>query len=222
MDLLKILRSFEEFIFEVTSWLFFYPRTLARIFLRPLATMDYSDREQAETDEGRYDDALSPPLLLLVTLVLANGIAWAAHVPKPTATTELSRILMASQQNLLLFRSLIFSLIPLVAALTLLRRQGRPVSRETLRGPFYAQCYLAAPCALAVSLGGVLVQRGEATSAAGAAVVAAATVWFLVIQTRWFSRRLSIGLLRAAATAGWAFVRAVAYLLAILLPIALF
>lgn len=65
MDLLKILRSFEEFIFEATSWLIFYPMTLWRVLRDPLAAMDYSDREQADSDERRYDDTLSPPLFLL-------------------------------------------------------------------------------------------------------------------------------------------------------------
>ena len=49
MDLLKILRSFEEFLFEAVSWLVFYPLTLWRILRGPLAAMDYSDREQSDS-----------------------------------------------------------------------------------------------------------------------------------------------------------------------------
>ena len=82
MDFLKILRSFEEFVFEATSWLIFYPLTMWRILRRPLATMEYSDREQSDTDDKRYDDALSPPLVLLATIVLWNLIGIEAHVPE--------------------------------------------------------------------------------------------------------------------------------------------
>lgn len=59
MELLKILRSFEEFLFEAISWLIFYPLTLWRVLRDPLAAMEYSDREQADAEERRYDDALS-------------------------------------------------------------------------------------------------------------------------------------------------------------------
>ena len=140
MDLLKILRSFEEFLFEAVSWLVFYPLTLWRILRGPLAAMDYSDREQSDSEERRYDDALSPPLFLLATIVLTNLLSMALHVPPPPEATDLSRVVYASQQNLVLFRSLAFSLIPLVAAVTLLRHEKKRISRETLRAPFYAQC----------------------------------------------------------------------------------
>lgn len=221
LDLLKILRSFEEFIFEATTWLVFYPLTLWRIVRRPLDTMEYSDRQQSQPDDRRYDDALSPPLVLLVTVVIANLIAAAAHVPPPPGTSELTRALIASQQNLVLFRSLVFSLIPLVAAATLLRRQGQAMSRETLRAPFYAQCYLAAPSAAFVSAGGVIFQRPDISNLLGLAIICGGTLWFLIVQTRWFRSRLAVSWLNAAATTVWAMVRAMIYLVVILIPVAL-
>lgn len=60
MDFMKLLKSFEDFIFEAASWLIFYPLTLWRIMMHPLKTMDYSDREQSDGAEHSYDDALSP------------------------------------------------------------------------------------------------------------------------------------------------------------------
>ena len=36
MDFVKILRAFEEFLYEVLTWLLFYPRTLWRVTRRPL------------------------------------------------------------------------------------------------------------------------------------------------------------------------------------------
>lgn len=81
MDLLKILRSFEELLFEAMTWLYFYPRTMLRIVARPMTAMAYSDREEGQPEDLRYDDALSPPVLLIITLALANAIGWAVHVP---------------------------------------------------------------------------------------------------------------------------------------------
>jgi hypothetical protein len=221
LDLLKILRSFEEFLFEATSWLIFYPMTLWRVLRDPLAAMDYSDREQADPDERRYDDALSPPLFLLATLVLINLLLVAAHAPPPPGTSTLVRTLTESPQNLVLFRSLAFSLIPLVAAASLLHRQGRRISRETLRAPFYAQCYLAALCAAFVSIGGLIFQRPEVANGIGGAIIVAGFLWFQWVQTRWFRRRLNLGWVKAAAVALWATVRALAFLLVLLIPLAL-
>ncbi|MDB5452182.1 MAG: hypothetical protein JWO33_760, partial [Caulobacteraceae bacterium] len=47
------------------------------------------------------------------------------------------------------------------------------------------------------------------------------TLWFLVVQTRWFRKQLAVSWLNAGVTATWATLRALAYLVVILIPIAL-
>ncbi len=222
MDLLKILRSFEELLFEAMTWLYFYPRTMLRIIARPISTMAYSDREEGQPEDQRYDDSLSPPVLLIITLVIANAVGWAVHAPQPAGAAPLSKMIFDSQQNLLMFRCLLFGLTPLVVTLTLLRKQGQVVSRRTLRRPFYAQCYLASPVALTVSLGLMAVQRNTpGFMALGLAVILASTAWLLTAETRWMARHLKTSLVRAAVMAASAIVRALFYMLLILLPVAL-
>lgn len=210
MDFLKILRSFEEFVFEAMSWLIFYPLTMWRIVRRPLATMDYSDREQTDTDEKRYDDALSPPLVLLATIVLWNFIAIEAHVPDLEATSATMKVVTASEQNLILFRSLVFSLVPLISAASLVHRQGKRLSRDTLRAPFYAQCYLAAPCATFISLGGIILQRADIPNILGLTTMMAGAAWFLIIQAIWFRQKLATSYFKSATIGLWAVTRALA------------
>lgn len=221
MDFMKLLRSFEEFLFEAATWLMFYPLTVWRIMTRPLTTMAYSDTEQADDDEARYDDALSPPLLLLITVVLVHLIEAALHVEAGVPKSSLGRAIFASTQNLATFRGLAFSLVPLVAATTLLRRQKRPLSRNTLRAPFYAQCYLATPCAIIIGLGASSIQRPEISNAVGYTLITVGAAWFLITQTRWFSERLAVSLPRAAMIAIGALLQALLYLLLILIPVAL-
>ena len=222
MDFMKLLRSFEEFLFEAASWLVFYPLTLWRVLVRPLETMAYSDAEQADDETGRYDDSLTPPLFLLVTVVLMSGIAMAAHVPRPPGTGSLQHAIFDSPQNAALFRALIFSLIPLLAAVVLLRRQGVRLSRESLRPPFYAQCYLAGPTAVFLNGGGVIFQRHDISNVYGLGLMLVGLAWFLTAQTRWFASRLGIGPLKAAGLAVWALVLALVSLVVIILPVALF
>lgn len=222
MDFMKLLRSFEEFLFEATSWLVFYPLTFWRVLVHPLRTMAYSDAEQNDDETGRYDDALTPPLFLLVTVVLMNLIALAAHLPQTaTAGGALRHAVFDSPQNAALFRALVFSLIPLVAAVTLVRKQGAKLSRESLRPPFYAQCYLAGPCAVFVLGGGVIFMRHDLPNLAGLALMLAGVAWFLTAQTRWFAGHLGIGRLRAAGVAVGALVLAWVIFLAIMIPVAL-
>lgn len=218
---MKLLRSFEDFIFEAVSWLIFYPLTVWRIVTRPLTTMAYSDGEQGETEARRYDEALSPPLLLLVTVVLVDAVANALHFADLKATSQTTAALLASPQNLTLFRAGVFSLLPLVAATTLLRRTNVPLSRETLRPPFYAQCYLATPCSLILGVGQAIFHRNDVPDAVGVAVGIAGAAWFLVTQTRWFHSRLGVSWVNAGLTTAWAVLRAAAFLFVILLPVAL-
>lgn len=116
-------------------------------------------------------------------------------------------------------RAVAFSLIPLAAAMIFLRRTGVKLSRETLRPPFFAQCYLATPCCLAMGVGFILARRSELPSAAGQALIAAAAAWFIVTQARWFKSRLNIGWLNAGATTIWALICAFGYLIVLAAPL---
>lgn len=200
MDLMKLLRSLEEFVFETIALLFFYPKTLLRITRKPLQTMQYAEQEEATGKGNPYDDAVSPPLLLLLTLLITNGVGLALHVPQPPDATPLARALLDSPQNLLMFRSLLFSIIPLSAAVLLLRGLRQNISRSSLRQPFFAQCYLASPFALVVSLAMIVGQtsaRGAGTAGTIACLVAFA--WMVVVQSVWLRRRLDIRWFKALA-----------------------
>ncbi|WP_395942917.1 hypothetical protein [Brevundimonas sp.] len=153
-------------------------------------------------------------------LLERNLISAAAHLPPPDATSEALKTIAANQQNLVLFRSLMFSLVPLVAAASLVRRQGKKLSRQTLRAPFYAQCYLAALCAASLAAGEIFLQRSDLNNAIGWAIIGVGLVWFLNVQSAWFARKLSISRWRGALIAFWATARAFVYLVLVMIPIA--
>ncbi|RZJ27826.1 MAG: hypothetical protein EON85_10405, partial [Brevundimonas sp.] len=74
MNVLTILRSVEELLYEVMSWLLFYPRTLFMTLTHPLRTMRYSDGEQRDKPDQQYLETLSPPLFLVLSILLAHGL----------------------------------------------------------------------------------------------------------------------------------------------------
>lgn len=186
MNAMKILQSVEELLYEVMSWLLFYPRTLFMTLRRPIATMRYSDAEQRDKPEKQYLETLSPPLFLVLSILLAHGLELAVGVGIEAHRSQISRIITSSDQSLLAFRAVMFSLHPLVFAWAWLKLSGRKIDRDTLRPPFFAQCYLAGATSILVSLGSMGVSDARTwTTVLGVLVVLAATVWYVRIQHLW-------------------------------------
>ena len=210
MDFIRIIRSLEELLYEVMTWLVFYPRTMWRIVATPGRMMRYSDAEQADASDKQYTDTLSPPLFLMLTILIGHGIGLGLGTQKPEATTAMAKTLFESEQNKLIAGSLLFSLFALMGATTAVARRGLTLDRTTLRGPFYSQCYLTAPFALAQSVASMLATLpARGTGLAAAAVVLAGVVWYLCVETMWFGLELDLGGGRAFLVAAWAFLKAV-------------
>lgn len=202
MDFLKILRSVEELLYEVISWLVFYPKTLWMTATGPLRTMAYSDREQQDKPEQQYLETLSPPLFLVLSILIAWGIERAAHLSLPPSHTDLGRLVQASSQNLLIFRALAYSLFPLLFATAGLKIAGRQLNRESLRAPFFAQCYLGGAMAIGTGLGTTAIRfPGEVLTFVGLGLILIVWGWYLTVQWRWLRRIEGVGPVRAAVWA---------------------
>ena len=211
-----MLRSFEEFLFELLSWIIYYPLTLWRVITRPLQTVSYSDEEQRDSAAERYTDTLSPPLFLLVTIILVHAFELATDAPAIQAKTAAARLITASDENLVLIRSFLFGMLPLFAAWRHVSARKLALDRKHLRPVFYGHCYPAGAFALTLSLS-IAVSRlsfPESHLAAGLAVLISIG-WYLIVQTLLFRRSLHTGTARAAWLAARAFVEAVLVVLLI-------
>ena len=193
MDFVKILRAFEEFLYEVLTWLLFYPRTLWRVTRRP---------EQHDKAEKQYDDAISPPLFLILTVLIAHLLELSVH--QNATFREGFRSMFQTDQTFLLLRCVVYGLYPLVFAGAVLRRLNVPLDRDSLRAPFFAQCYLTAPFALGFSIAaiGFRMQNPEVV-VASVVLALAALAWFLAAQTRWIKERAGWSTVRASWLAAW-------------------
>lgn len=217
MNFFSLLKSLDELLYEVMSWLIFYPVTLWRTLVHPLRMMDYSDIEQGDAADEQYTDTLSPPLFLLLTLIIGHAIelslvGQAVEVGRKVGLSAL----ISDNSSLILLRTATFSLFPLVLAARLVRAQGKRLDRESLRAPFYAQCYLAAPFALMSGVSENLIRIAHPWSeAAGVFLYLFALLWFGSLQILWFRQYLESGVLRAFGHASQAMVEsllAVAFL----------
>lgn len=223
MDFIKIIRSLEEFLYEVMSWIIFYPRTILRILLHPTRMTTYSEAEQDDLPSDRFTDALSPPLLLMLTIVLTHGLELASGMKLPSFTGPVADLLIGNDANLLLFRALVFATIPLLVSWVALRRAGTEVDRVTLRAPFYGQCYLVTPFTLILSVGITLSRLDGLVAQSGQGMILLALGWFFVAQTQWFrlqqQRTLfrAVGMALLAVSIAFLAILAIAVILALLL-----
>jgi hypothetical protein len=216
---MKLLKSLEELLYELVSWLIFYPITMWRSVVRPLSMMRYADMELTDRPEDQYQDTLSPPLFLLITLLLSQGLS--ASLPSIYDPSEAAREL-GSGSNLLIARGVIFGIYPLCMAVTLLRSKTVSITRNSLRPPFFSQCYIAAPFAFLLVLGlDFLSMPQDQGRLAGIVTIMVALTWYSQAQSRWFMRDLGIGAARALALFVCAFLLAsvAAFLVALLIAL---
>jgi hypothetical protein len=208
MDFIKFIRSLEEFLYEVLAWILFYPRTLWMVIVHPIRSLQYTVGEERETLEEKYADTVSPPLFLMLTLIVAHLIEMLAHVRLPSEMAGQFGRLMASDQNLLIFRSLLFALFPLMFAAEQVALSRQSLTRQSLRTPFFGQCYLGSLLTLLLSIASI-VARMPTIQVAGWAIMAASFAWYVSVQAVWFSMTYGLSPLRSVAVALRALFKAV-------------
>lgn len=180
MDMMRLLRSLEEFLYELVGWLVFYPRTFWRVLCHPGAIARYTVVELQQEPERQFTETISPVLMLILSVVLAHAIEMVSRVPMLVPTSAAGKLLMGSEQGLLLTRSVVFCGYALVAALVTLRRQRQPITRDTLRAPFSVQAFLVSPFVVILSCGVLLARHeGEWMRIGGAALMLLACAWYL-------------------------------------------
>lgn len=206
MPFLQFLRSLDDLLYELMSWLIFFPVTLFRAIVRPLATMRYADRELSEDVDRQYDETLSPPQFLLVSLLISHFIELSVVGQSELVADKVGlAALVSDDTSLLLLRLAFFSFFPIIIAFNMVRHSGRRLTRDTLRDPFYAQCFPVGPFALALGVGTIAGQMHKPwVVIAGALLMLVSVVWFIAVQVLWFRQRLQIHPVKAIAIALWA------------------
>jgi hypothetical protein len=189
-----MMRALDELLYEIMSWLVFYPITLWRIIRHPAKMMDYADAELKDVESEQYTDTLNPPVFLLVTMLIAHAVELELIGEDPLVRSNVGLAgLISDDATLIVFRMAAFSVFPVIMAARLVRLRRVGINRKTLEPAFYAQCYPASLLALAISLGAVIVQiPWKGAYIAGHALQAGVLLWFLGIQAGWFARNLGV------------------------------
>ena len=197
---MKWLNSLDELLYEVMSWLLFFPITLGRAAFRPIATMSAISSQAMLPEEQQYAAVLSPPLFLALALLLSHMVATAlGQTDLIIASHHGLADLVNDNASALVLRVVVFAAFPLFLAARLVRHSKVALDRGSLRQPFYEQCYPAAVFALGLSLGVSLgSDRHPVVPVIGHWLAVLSLLNFWLVETRWFAKVLDIGYLRAA------------------------
>lgn len=188
MDFMRILRSLEEFLYEVMTWLVFYPRTFLWTVMRPVEVLEYSRAELRKPEDEQYQATISAPLFLMLSLVISHGVELALRLHPFDHVGRAGQALVGSDQNLIILRSMMFAVFPLMFAMKQVQDAKQPLTRKTLRGPFYGECYPASVFCLVFGIGGSLNLAWPDRHAIGVTIMAVAVVWYVLTQIVWFKR----------------------------------
>jgi len=202
MDFMRILQSLEEFLYEIMGWLVFYPRALWRTLWHPVAVAVYTGEQLKQPREEQFTEMVSPPLMLILTIVLAHLIELGTRHGAPVIDTVLGRELFSSEQMVIATRSVVFCFFGLFGAMAMLRHQRQPTNRESLRHPFYIHCYLLAPFALGLAIASTIMSFAKGDwILVGAALLVLSCLWYAWAQIAIYARLLKLSWWRAMATA---------------------
>jgi hypothetical protein len=201
MDFMKWLNSLDELLYEVMSWVIFFPLTLWRSLVRPIGVMAEIEREAALPDDERFNSVLSPPLFLTLALLLTHTITTAlGQVDQIIANHHGLADLVDDNASALALRVVVFAGFPIFLAARMVRKLGLRLSRHTLQQPFYEQCYPAAVFALGVGVGTSMTDyQNDTIPTIGHVVWASSLLNFWIVETRWFHHVLKRGYI----SAGW-------------------
>jgi hypothetical protein len=204
MDFMKILRSFEEFVYEVMTWLIFYPKTLWLTLRRPLSTMQELESEQQKQVDQQYLRAINPVLFLILSLLIVHAAELAAQDNLANFHKGSLPRMLQSDLNLLLMRSIFFGVFPLMFAVAFLRRTKQAIDRNSLRGPFVANCLTGSVFAGVISLASIGLRVPDDTVILISVLISAgALFWYVIVQSMWMKQRLALSAAPALGLSVW-------------------
>ena len=196
MPFLIFLKSFEVLLYEIMSWVVFYPRTLWRSCRQPLRMMKRSQEDLQLPPPDQFRDIISPPIFLLLTVLVAHAFEVAVVGNSPILDNGFGLAgLIQDNTSLILFRLIAFATLPIIAAAFGVAATGQPLDRITLQPLFYAQCFATTPVVLLCSIASTVSRlQGSTADLAADVMLSAAAVFYIGVETRWFSTEAKRGL----------------------------
>ncbi len=138
MNFFSILKSVEEFIYQLALWVILLPITIFVVLTRPLRMPAYVRRELAKDEKKEFGDLVSP-ILFWILLVIAPAffLIRQFYILPAAATTN--------PVNYLYYICTCFVAFLLTPALLIHIFEKKKIDREGFKRTFFLQCYLQSP-----------------------------------------------------------------------------
>jgi hypothetical protein len=182
MDFVAILRSLEALLFEIVSWLLFYPATLWEALRRPIALSRRASEEFALPQDARYEHFLSPPLFLVLSLILGQLLEGLSIGSIDQGLSNLMTPVLGGKVNLLAVTAVVAAVWPTIAAAFIFWNTHEPLNRTRMRDLFYQQCVLIAPFVFFLSLSEIVSTYGRYI---GVGALLLSALWYISVLTAW-------------------------------------
>jgi hypothetical protein len=154
MDPLKLLESIEEVLYRTALWVLLIPNTIITIVCRPYWIFSYVTEELEKEAGERFTDKVSPVLLwALVALspyVLVLDFLAKLSDSRVAKEVEWKALTSAPWSTRLIVVAVVALAGPLAFAKRSLLDLKISANRDTLRGPFFIQCYCFTPAYVAL------------------------------------------------------------------------
>jgi hypothetical protein len=204
MDILRVLQSVEDLIYQIVLWIVFIPKTFAKVICQPRWCHSYIAGELEKDPSRRFEAYMSPILFWTTTGIIPYllVIDYLSSVTQSRVAQEaaFSRFL-AFPWPTRLFIVAVFALGgPLGFSLLIERAKRRPLSRESLRPTFYAQCLCFTPAVLLLLPFVWITLRFDENIPGGSTEVVFNMSWIAFFG--WLSYAEAI-LIRAELNVGW-------------------
>jgi hypothetical protein len=157
--------------------------------------MKRTEAELKLPPEKQFRDVVSPPIFLLITVIAAHAFEVALVGNSKLIDDGVGLAAMITDNTtLILFRLVAFALVPVIAGVFALAVMRRPVDRDTLQPFFYAQCFATTPVVLLCSVAETITQLPQpAANIPAGLLFAAATLFYIGVETSWFAREAKRG-----------------------------
>jgi len=210
MDLVKLIQSLQELVFEIVVWILLLPKTLFRALARPDLMVKYVNSELQKEPEKQFDDYVPPVLFfLLLAVIPAAFYTWTGQ-----GGTENGGPLSPLTENNVLASAITTSISLLIYLVWIEGLNKRPLRRSGLRRLFFIQCYLVTPAQLIFTL--LVTSLGSVNPIL---VGLLGTVILISYEAFAFSDELKVNLIRGL---GYAALPQVALFVGLLLAVSLF
>ena len=153
MNLLSILQSIEELLYEIALLIYFIPKTFFKVIIKPSWAIKYISAEWEKDSRDRFQDYMSPILFWVIVgvvpyLILANSFI--SYISKDISqnTNKLIEIGFIKDISIeIKFICIAIFLItgPLGISIGILVDQKIPINRNNIKRLFYTQCMYWAP-----------------------------------------------------------------------------